>query len=608
MSDSGARAGAIPKSDRARVRTKFEWGQYLLDCVAWALAAVLAALLRLDAGDFPSDWLPLSALIVTAIVAQGLVGASLSLYQNRYLRGSFHELKALLGVALLVALIVGFSVLFFGTSLGLPRGTGFIAALIALGLMGCIRYIRRLRDDARERPSSKASRTLVYGAGYLGNHVIRRMLTDRSSQFVPVGIVDDDDSKQRLSISGVPVLGTGANIASVASKTGATALVISIAHADATFLRSVADEGREAGLRVLVFPSLEEVLEGKSRLRDVRDIEIADLIGRHPIDTQVESMGGYLTGKRVLVTGAGGSIGSELCRQISKFHPDELVMLDRDETGLQSTQLMLEGNGLLTDRNIVLADIRDEAALAEIFGQRRPEVVFHAAALKHLPMLERFPQEAWKTNVIGTLNVLNAARAVGVSTFVNVSTDKAANPTSVLGHSKRLAEQLTAHAAHETGSRYLSVRFGNVIGSRGSLVPLFAAMIEAGGPLTVTDKDATRFFMTIPEASHLVVQAGGIGRPGEVLILDMGEPVRIMDVAERMIARSGRDIAIVFTGLREGEKLHEELMGIDESDLRPVHPKISHTSITALSPEALDNAAWMAQMLQSKGEDAHRDE
>ena len=322
----------------------------------------------------------------------------------------------------------------------------------------------------------------------------------------------------------------------------------------------------------------------------MRDIAIEDIIGRHPVDTQVESIAGYLAGKRVLVTGAGGSIGSELCRQIAKFGPAELIMLDRDETGLQQSQLSISGNGLLDTKEVVLADIRDPEALRAIFEDRRPEVVFHAAALKHLPMLEQYPDEAWKTNVLGTQNVLDASKAVGVTTFVNISTDKAANPTSVLGHSKRLAERLTAWTADETGARYLSVRFGNVLGSRGSMLPVFTSLIEAGGPLTITHPDVTRFFMTIPEACHLVVQAGGIGSPSEVLILDMGEPVRILDIAERMIAMSGRDIGIVYTGLREGEKMHEELVGLGESDNRPVHPKISHTTVPALHPSQLGTA------------------
>ena len=391
------------------------------------------------------------------------------------------------------------------------------------------------------------------------------------------------------------MLGTRADLAQAAQETKATVLVVTIAKADAALLREISDAASLAHLKVKVLPPLEDVLEGKSRLRDIRDLLIEDLIGRQPINTQVEAVADYLQGKRVLVTGAGGSIGSELCRQIHKFSPAELIMLDHDETGLQVAQLSILGNGLLDNDGAVLADIRDEQTIARIFQERRPEVVFHAAAFKHLPMLENFPDEGWKTNVIGTLNVLRAAMAVNVATFMNVSTDKAANPTSILGHSKRVAEKLTAWAAEESGGRYLSVRFGNVIGSRGSMLPTFTSLIEAGGPLTITHPEMMRYFMTIPEACQLVVQAGAIGRPAEVLILDMGEPVRILDIAQRMIDMSGQDIAIVYTGLRQGEKLHEDLIGVHESDERPIHPKIAHAMVSSISPEHLDKAQWDAR-------------
>ncbi|TFB82587.1 polysaccharide biosynthesis protein [Cryobacterium algoricola] len=576
-----------------------QWKSLLLDCAAWAVALYTVGWISLDFGIAANEWYPITLLVLVAILGQCIFGALCALYVNRFLPGSFNELKALLGAVLLTGVILGVAAFPVAAISSVPRSVAFISIPLAVTIIGGARLVQRIRHDARERPTGATQRTLIYGAGYLGNYLVQRMLSDRLSPYFPVGFIDDDPAKRKLRVDGIDVLGTGADLSAIALRTGATSLVISIARADATLLRQVSDAGKAAGLRVLVFPVLEEVLEGKSRLRDVREIEIEDLIGRHPIDTHIESMAGYLTGKRVLVTGAGGSIGSELCRQINRFHPEELIMLDRDETGLQGVQLLIDGNGLLTNKNIVLADIRDPEALNEIFESRRPEVVFHAAALKHLPMLERYPREAWKTNVVGTLNVLEAARAVGVRTFVNISTDKAANPTSVLGYSKRIAEQLTSWAAQQSGMTYLSVRFGNVLGSRGSLVPLFKSMIAAGGPITVTDPNATRFFMTIPEACNLVVQAGGIGSPGEVLILDMGDPVRILDIAERMIAKSGSDIAIVFTGLRPGEKLNEELMGAGEADVRPIHPKISHTYVTPISPQSLDQKAWENEMAHS---------
>lgn len=570
--------------------------QPALDSTAWVAAVIFAVVLRYDFAWQLVAWRPLLLVCAAAVGFQLAFGWVFFLYRGRHPYGSFAEIVALIAAAAATAVVVGVPVLIFGTEVGIPRSAVILAVPIAIVLMGAVRYVRRMLIERAIQPVEGAERAIIYGAGYLGASIVKRMLTDRASTYVPVGVIDDDPRKRHAWVHGVKVIGTGADLEAAADRLNATVLVVTIARADAALLRGISDSAGLAGMHVKVLPPLEDVLEGKSRLRDLRDVSIEDLIGRHPVDTHVESIAGYLEGKRVLVTGAGGSIGSELCRQIAKFRPAELIMLDRDETGLQSTQISILGHGLLDTKDVVLADIRDVEALTTIFEDRLPDVVFHAAALKHLPMLEQYPDEAWKTNVLGTLNVLQAARSVGVSTFVNISTDKAANPISVLGHSKRVAEKLTAWAAEESGSNYLSVRFGNVIGSRGSMLPTFTALIEAGGPLTITHPDVTRFFMTIPEACQLVVQAGGIGRPGEVLILDMGEPVRILDVAERMIEMSGKDIAIVYTGLRSGEKLHEELIGIRESNERPIHPSISHTMIDAIHPNHLDKAGWGARL------------
>jgi FlaA1/EpsC-like NDP-sugar epimerase len=297
----------------------------------------------------------------------------------------------------------------------------------------------------------------------------------------------------------------------------------------------------------------------------------------------------------VLVTGAGGSIGSELCRQVREFGPARLVMLDRDESALHAVQLSIEGRALLDDDALVLADIRDVETMTAVFRTHRPEVVFHAAALKHLPLLERYPREAIRTNVVATLDLLDLARDTGCERFVNISTDKAADPISVLGYSKRIAERLTAtvgaEAAAACGAVFLSVRFGNVLGSRGSVLDIFQAQIAAGGPLTVTDPDVTRFFMTTTEAVELVIQAGGIGNPGEVLVLDMGEPVRIADVARRFAEVADPRVELEFTGLRPGEKVAEVLFGAGEHDRRPRHPLIAQVAVPALDPDALAGLA-----------------
>ncbi|EPR77541.1 UDP-N-acetylglucosamine 4,6-dehydratase [Leifsonia rubra CMS 76R] len=569
----------------------------MLDAFAWVAAIVLAQALRYDFALELISWSSLAVLCLVIIAAQFVAGWVFYLYRGRHAYGSFGEIVAVVWTVVSVSVVVGLPVLALGVLFSIPRSTVFLAVPIALVFMAGVRYVRRLIAENSVRYVHETEKTLVYGAGYLGTGLVKRMRTDPLSPFLAVGLIDDDARKRRLQVSGVSVVGTGEQISEAVEATGATILVVAISRIDSARLRRISDVAQGLGLQVKVLPPLNDVLRGRSRLRDLRDISIDDLIGREVVDTQIDSIAGYIKGRRVLVTGAGGSIGAELSRQIMRFRPAELIMLDRDETGLQGTQISISGHGLLDTKDVVLADIRDEEALQSIFEDRRPQVVFHAAALKHLPMLEQYPQEAWKTNVLGTVNVLRAAMSVGVDTFVNISTDKAANPTSVLGHSKRVAEKLTAWAADTTGERYVSVRFGNVLGSRGSMVPAFTALIEAGGPLTVTHPDATRFFMTIPEACQLVVQAGGIGRPAEVLILDMGEPVRILDVAKRMIEMSGKDIEIIFTGLRTGEKLHEVLVGTNEGGERPIHPKITHTQIDSMNPDNLDPVEWEARCL-----------
>ena len=407
-------------------------------------------------------------------------------------------------------------------------------------------------------------------------------LSDFFPEVAARALLDDDPLERRLRLHGGLVEGTCAGLPRVLADTVAEAVIIEIpSAAPAVVARLSAARDTDPGVEVEGLPAPAELLSDHV---GIRDVNLGDYLGRSQLDTDVGAISDYLTGRRVLVTGAGGSIGSELCRQIQRFSPAELMMLDRDESALHAVQLSLHDRALLDSSDVILCDIRDVVALRRIMFERRPEVVFHAAALKHLPMLEQYPAEAVKTNVWGTHNVVEACAAAGVERFVNISTDKAADPTSVLGWSKRLSERLTAHSAQSVAGTYLSVRFGNVLGSRGSVLTAFTRQIAVGGPVTVTDPEVTRYFMTVEEACQLVVQAAAIGSPGEVLVLDMGAPVRIVDVARQLIAQSGRDVPIEFTGLRPGEKLHEDLFGHGEPrDVRPRHPLVSHVPVPPIS-------------------------
>lgn len=583
-------------------RRRRDWALILLlDTVFWALALGVAALFRYTFSLAPEHRAGLAGVAVLTVVVQLVAGYLLGIYRGRYTYGTFDEVRGLTALVLGVSSVMTVVLLILGQSWQVPRSIMLIAGPIALVLMLAMRYVHRLRRESQFGPGEDAAPAIIYGAGMLGEVLARRMQIDSHSAYRPVGFLDDDRGLQRRLVRGVPVVGVLSDLPRAVARTDATELIVAIADADNGLIRRVADVAAPTGVNVRVFPVLDQQLARTVGLDDLRTLSIEDLIGREPVDTAVEAAAEYLAGKTVLVTGAGGSIGSELCRQIVKYAPAELIMLDRDETALQEAQLGTSGHGLLDTKDVVLADIRDAEAIARIFQERRPQVVYHAAALKHLPMLEQYPEEAWKSNILGTFNVLEAARAADVEVFINVSTDKAANPTSILGHSKRAAEKLTAWMAAQTGRPYLSVRFGNVIGSRGSMLPTFHRLIDQGGPLTVTHPEATRYFMTIPEASHLVIHAGAIGRPGEVMILDMGEPVNILGIARRMIDMSGKDIPIVFTGLRPGEKLHEELMGEGEVDDRPLHPKISHARVDALDPAHLDKDVWLKRARPVRG-------
>ncbi len=554
----------------------------LTDVIVWCLTLSVGAVSN---GASLSHGLVIGGFAASCHVAFGLLGG---LYQGRWRLASFDEAVAVTGVVTCTSIALALLKV-VSEAVGFTVAVDMLVPFAALGLMLGLRGIRRFQLETTSSSVETGDRepVVIFGAGDGGSQIIRAMLNNDASAYVPVALLDDSPEKQNLRIHGVPVLGTRHDLTEIAAKANSSLVVIAIPSAGSQTVEAVRDLATSAGLTVRLLPPTLELVDGTVSLGDIRDISEADLLGRRVIDTDVEAIASYLRGASVLVTGAGGSIGSELCKQISSYEPSELILLDRDESGLHATQLRLEGNGLLDSENIVVADIRDAERIKEVFAQWRPDVVFHAAALKHLPLLERYPREAWKTNVLGTNNVLRAAATHGVTHFVNISTDKAAEPTSVLGYTKRAAEQLTSWYAHRTRGDWVSVRFGNVLGSRGSMLEAFRTQVANGGPITVTHPDVTRFFMTPHEACQLVVQAGAVGARGEALVLDMGEPVRILDVAERLAEAAAVPIDIIFTGLREGEKLHEDLIAREELDIRRAHPLISHVSVPALRPTQL---------------------
>jgi FlaA1/EpsC-like NDP-sugar epimerase len=552
------------------------------DSAAWVGGLSAGTWLRYDGDVAAIDTVGLAHVLLVALVVHAAIAVPLRLYRGRNSTGSVDDAIGMTAAVTVVGIAVLVTVL-LQTPPPIPRSVPVAAALITLLLsVGARVALRRWRDRRVRSDGTSGRRVIVLGAGLEGQQLVRSMITDRGHEYRPVALLDDDPDLRHRRVHRIAVRGTSRDIAAVAGATGAELLVVAAPILDAAAMHGLNRSAVAAGLSVKVLPPLDVLLGSEAGLDHLRDLDITDLLGRQPVTVDVAAIAGYLTGRRVLVTGGGGSIGAELCRQIDRFGPAELMMLDRDESALHATQLSIYGSALLDSPNVILADIRDGPVLDALFLARRPEVVFHAAALKHLPLLEQYPSEAWKTNVLGTQNVLDAARLCGAEKFVNISTDKAANPISVLGRSKRIGERLVAHVAESAHGTYLSVRFGNVLGSRGSMLDTFTAQLAGGGPITVTDPQVTRFFMTIPEAVQLVVHAAAIGAPGEVLVLDMGEPVRIADVARQLMEIAGRTVRIVYTGLRQGEKLHEELFGDDECGTCSVHQAVSHVSVPPL--------------------------
>lgn len=547
--------------------------------VAWVPICIAAAYwLRLNLGMIPKDWIHEAVeLMAVAVVLHGFTFWIFGCYRGIWRFASIPDLFRLFK-AVLVGAVATVIVCFMLQRLeNIPRSVLVLYPVLLLGVVSAMRVAyRSFKDHGLKLDFENKNRALLVGAGRAGEMLARDMAHNR--QFLPVAFVDDDPQKQGQEIRGVRVRGTVNDISSLIDQLAIQSVLITMPSAPRRIMDQVVRMCAERGIQCRTLPSLVELADGRIEVSRLRAVTVEDLLGREPVVLDRQAVSDFLRGKRVLVTGGGGSIGSELCRRIALHEPGLLTIFENSEYNLYRIDQELAGKHARFVFNSMLGDVRDEHAVNGVFQQYKPQVVFHAAAYKHVPMVEDNVVEGIRNNVFGTRTVADAAQRHGVETFVMVSTDKTVNPTNVMGTTKRVAELYCQSLNAAGGTRFITTRFGNVLASVGSVIPLFERQIAAGGPVTVTHPEITRYFMTIPEATSLILQAGAIGKGGEIFVLDMGEPVRIADLAEKMIQLSGlqvgRDIEITYVGLRPGEKLHEELFYAGEKLRKTAHPKL----------------------------------
>lgn len=548
---------------------------------------------KLDSSYFQMLLPNLPVFIVIRLATFYLFG----LYHRLWRYASISELLAIVGAVSISSLLIVFYMLTISDDL--PRSIYIITWFLNILFIGASRLGVRVIAHLRQVPENGQTRVLVFGAGDAGAFIAREIQNNQYQTKKMIGFIDDDDFKQNKILSGFKVLGNREQLSQIVEKYQIDEIDIAIPSADANLLRQIILDCRKTGCRVKIVPSLDVLVNGKPIVEQLRGVNLEDLLGRPPVKLNTPQLANYLHGKKVLVTGAGGSIGSELCRQIVRFGPDSLYLLGKGENSIYEIDQELRMK--LPDLHIVpiIADIRDKQRIDEIFACYGPEVVFHAAAHKHVPLMELQPAEAVKNNIFGTKNVAEAAKKYSTQVMIMISTDKAVNPTSVMGATKRVAEQIIQSMSKKSPTIFAAVRFGNVLGSRGSVVPLFKRQIEAGGPVTVTNPEMKRYFMTIPEAVQLVLQAGSMAKGGEVFVLDMGEPVKIYDLACTLIEQSGlrphQDIEIKFTGMRPGEKLYEEILTAEEGTTATEHEQIYVANLQTVDDKLLNYGLIMLQ-------------
>lgn len=567
----------------------------LIDIILLSLSLFLALFLRFD-GPIPDNFInSLNRCAPTFIVIAIAVFYIFGLYKRIWTYASIGELLSVI-YSVTISIFINIGISYFLMQAGsfpFPRSFFIINWLLNIIFIGGSRLAWRLfKENALNLGTAEGRPVLIFGAGDTGVLLAKEMKRHYNGEIRIVGFVDDDPNKQNLILLGIPVLGTREDLPGLISKYDIQEIVIAIPSAEGSLTREIVAICQDSDVKLKILPGVYDLIEENVTVSHIRSVQVEDLLGREPVQVDLEGISGYLHNQVVLVTGAGGSIGSELCRQILKFEPKKLLLLDICENDMYDIELELR----YLDANIeivpLIKDIRDKQAIEQVFEEYKPQVVFHAAAHKHVPLMELNPEEAIKNNVMGTYNVAQAADRWSAKKFVLISTDKAVNPTSIMGASKRLAEIIIQYLDQTSKTNFVAVRFGNVLASRGSVIPLFKKQIAAGGPVTVTHPEMVRYFMTIPEAVELVIQAGALAKGGEIFVLDMGEPVKILDLAKTLIKLSGfepgKDIEIAFIGIRPGEKLYEELMTDEEGVNGTVHERIYVARPNGLNGELIE--------------------
>ncbi|MDX8047122.1 nucleoside-diphosphate sugar epimerase/dehydratase [Gracilibacillus sp. S3-1-1] len=554
------------------------------------LLLVLLDSLIVSTAIFIASWIVYPGTQNISIATMVITSIALLLFHHVFAFGYklYHKVWAYASVGELIAIVkaITFTIIatgvvqFLVNDFSIYKRALIVTWLLHIILIGGSRFVWRIYRDRYMRDKEDRQRTLIVGAGAAGAMIARQLKNEQqNTELLPVAFADDDMAKHKMQLYDLPVAGSTKEIPSLVKDLEIDHIVIAIPSLTNGALTEMVAICNSTNVKVQMVPKIEDIVSGKISVSSLKNVDVEDVLGRDPVELDINSISEYVTGNTVMVTGAGGSIGSEICRQLMRFTPSKILLVGHGEFSIYSIDMELRQKYQQKDIEIVpvIADVQDRERIFEIVQQHNPRIIYHAAAHKHVPLMEYNPHEAVKNNIIGTRNVAEAADTYGIHTFVLVSTDKAVNPTNVMGATKRVAEMVVQNLAKKSKTKFVAVRFGNVLGSRGSVIPLFKKQIEQGGPVTVTHPDMTRYFMTIPEASRLVIQAGTLCQGGEIFVLDMGEPVKIVDLAKNLIKLSGyteAEIPIQFSGIRPGEKMYEELLGEDEVHPGAVYEKI----------------------------------